>query len=43
MSGISFFFLIIIQFFYIVFEMWICLIQAYIFCLLLTLYADDHR
>jgi ATP synthase subunit 6 len=43
MSGISFFFLIIIQFFYIVFEMGICLIQAYIFCLLLTLYADDHR
>ena len=42
-SGVSFFCLIVIQFMYIVFEMGICLIQAYIFCLLLTLYADDHR
>nr|YP_010180282.1 ATP synthase F0 subunit 6 [Haemadipsa crenata]QVD39085.1 ATP synthase F0 subunit 6 [Haemadipsa crenata] len=28
--------------FYLLFEMMICLIQAYIFCLLLTLYCDDH-
>jgi len=27
---------------YILFEVAICLIQAYIFCLLLTLYANDH-
>nr|YP_010481480.1 ATP synthase F0 subunit 6 [Drawida ghilarovi]UIX22932.1 ATP synthase F0 subunit 6 [Drawida ghilarovi]UIX22945.1 ATP synthase F0 subunit 6 [Drawida ghilarovi] len=27
---------------YIIFEMAICLIQAYIFCLLLSLYSDDH-
>nr|YP_010713442.1 ATP synthase F0 subunit 6 [Mooreobdella quaternaria]WDA96117.1 ATP synthase F0 subunit 6 [Mooreobdella quaternaria] len=27
---------------YVVFELAICLIQAYIFCLLLTLYTDDH-
>lgn len=27
---------------YILFEVAICLIQAYIFCLLLSLYADDH-
>ena len=27
---------------YIIFEIAICLIQAYIFCLLLSLYADDH-
>nr|YP_009744336.1 ATP synthase F0 subunit 6 [Aporrectodea rosea]QIE13191.1 ATP synthase F0 subunit 6 [Aporrectodea rosea] len=27
---------------YILFEMAICLIQAYIFCLLLSLYSDDH-
>nr|QGZ10043.1 ATP synthase F0 subunit 6 [Eisenia spelaea] len=27
---------------YILFEVAICLIQAYIFCLLLTLYSDDH-
>nr|QWT29496.1 ATP synthase F0 subunit 6 [Erpobdella sp. JP-2021] len=27
---------------YIMFEMAICLIQAYIFCLLLSLYTDDH-
>nr|YP_009493560.1 ATP synthase F0 subunit 6 [Cryptonome barbada]AWN55975.1 ATP synthase F0 subunit 6 [Cryptonome barbada] len=30
------------QTFYILFEMGICLIQAYIFCLLLSLYSDDH-
>ena len=41
-SGIGFFSLLLIQVFYIIFEMGICLIQAYIFCLLLTLYADDH-
>lgn len=34
--------LILIQTIYIIFEIGICLIQAYIFCLLLTLYADDH-
>uniref|UniRef100_UPI0030E10C2B ATP synthase F0 subunit 6 n=1 Tax=Pilargis wolfi TaxID=3023926 RepID=UPI0030E10C2B len=34
--------LMIIQVIYTLFEMGICLIQAYIFCLLLTLYADDH-
>nr|BDE56984.1 ATPase F0 subunit 6 [Travisia sanrikuensis] len=27
---------------YVIFEVGICLIQAYIFCLLITLYADDH-
>nr|ALQ78821.1 ATP synthase F0 subunit 6 [Hemipodia simplex] len=31
-----------VQIMYTMFEMGICLIQAYIFCLLLTLYADDH-
>lgn len=35
-------FLIITTVGYIVFEIAICLIQAYIFCLLLSLYADDH-
>nr|ALS46300.1 ATP synthase F0 subunit 6 [Glycinde armigera] len=34
--------LFFIQIIYIIFEMGICLIQAYIFCLLLTLYSDDH-
>nr|AVW86158.1 ATP synthase F0 subunit 6 [Panthalis oerstedi] len=34
--------LLLIQLFYIVFEVGICLIQAYIFCLLLSLYSDDH-
>lgn len=34
--------LLFIQTFYIIFEIGICLIQAYIFCLLITLYADDH-
>nr|ALS46274.1 ATP synthase F0 subunit 6 [Glycera americana] len=34
--------LISIQILYTIFEMGICLIQAYIFCLLITLYADDH-
>nr|WBQ42649.1 ATP synthase F0 subunit 6 [Nereis pelagica] len=31
-----------IQLGYIMFEFGICLIQGYIFCLLLSLYADDH-
>lgn len=34
--------LIIVSISYILFEVAICLIQAYIFCLLLTLYTDDH-
>uniref|UniRef100_UPI0030E027DB ATP synthase F0 subunit 6 n=1 Tax=Micronephthys minuta TaxID=1037237 RepID=UPI0030E027DB len=34
--------LLITQIFYTLFEVGICLIQAYIFCLLLTLYSDDH-
>lgn len=34
--------LIITQIGYILFEVGICLVQAYIFTLLLTLYADDH-
>ena len=34
--------LFITQVFYTLFEVGICLIQAYIFCLLLTLYSDDH-
>lgn len=38
----NFILLISIQAFYILFEFGICLIQAYIFCLLLSLYADDH-
>lgn len=41
-SGGGFLMLLRIQVFYIIFEMGICVIQAYIFCLLLTLYADDH-
>ena len=41
-SRFSFLTLIFIQVFYIVFEVGICIIQGYIFCLLLTLYADDH-
>nr|YP_010010538.1 ATP synthase F0 subunit 6 [Nereis zonata]QOH99544.1 ATP synthase F0 subunit 6 [Nereis zonata] len=31
-----------VQLGYIMFEFGICLIQSYIFCLLLSLYADDH-
>nr|YP_009773380.1 ATP synthase F0 subunit 6 [Leptochiton nexus]QIZ12584.1 ATP synthase F0 subunit 6 [Leptochiton nexus] len=34
--------LVVIQIFYSLFEVGICMIQAYIFCLLLTLYADEH-
>ena len=41
-SELTFISLLRVQVFYIIFEMGICLIQAYIFCLLLTLYADDH-
>lgn len=40
--GTSTILLLSIQSFYILFELGICLIQAYIFCLLLSLYADDH-
>jgi len=41
-SPIRFIVLVIIQIGYIIFELGICLIQRYIFCLLLRLYADDH-
>ena len=41
-SVTSFTALTLIQLGYIVFEIGIRLIQAYIFCLLLTLYSDDH-
>nr|ABW82631.1 ATP synthase F0 subunit 6 [Pista cristata] len=41
-SSFNFIILIAIQAFYMLFEFGICLIQAYIFCLLLSLYADDH-
>jgi len=41
-SFFSFFLLMLIQLFYIGFEMGICLIQGYIFCLLASLYRDDH-
>lgn len=36
------FMLIILEIGYTIFEIGICLIQAYIFCLLLSLYADEH-
>jgi len=39
---ITFLFLILVQLGYILFEIGICLIQRYIFCLLLRLYSDDH-
>ena len=42
LPNISIVFLIATQAGYFLFEVAICLIQAYIFCLLLTLYADDH-
>jgi ATP synthase subunit 6 len=35
-------FILLIQIGYIIFEIGICLIQAFIFCLLLSLYSDDH-
>nr|AVW86119.1 ATP synthase F0 subunit 6 [Melaenis sp. YZ-2018] len=41
-SSFSFLSLTLVQLGYIVFEMGICLIQAYIFCLLLSLYSDDY-
>jgi F-type H+-transporting ATPase subunit a len=34
--------LLLISSFYIIFEVAICAIQAYIFCLLVSLYRDDH-
>nr|AVW86170.1 ATP synthase F0 subunit 6 [Laetmonice producta] len=34
--------LLSIQSLYLIFEIGICMIQAYIFCLLLSLYSDDH-
>jgi ATP synthase subunit 6 len=39
----SFIFLFLLQMGYIIFEVGICFLQSYIFCLLLTLYADEHR
>lgn len=41
-SSSAFILLLSIQTGYVLFEVGICLIQAYIFCLLLTLYADEH-
>jgi F-type H+-transporting ATPase subunit a len=41
-SPLSFSLLFLIQLGYIIFEIGICLIQAYIFCLLLSLYSEDH-
>nr|YP_009409392.1 ATP synthase F0 subunit 6 [Hediste diadroma]APU51322.1 ATP synthase F0 subunit 6 [Hediste diadroma] len=41
-SLVGFLVLIMIQIGYIMFEVGICLIQSYIFCLLLSLYSDDH-
>ncbi len=41
-SSISSLTLLSIQVLYVIFEIGICIIQAYIFCLLITLYADDH-
>lgn len=35
--------LLSINIFYIIFEIGICIIQAFIFCLLLTLYGNDHQ
>lgn len=40
--SLSFFTLISIQIAYRIFEFAICIIQAYIFCLLLSLYSDEH-
>lgn len=42
LSALTFIFLLTVQVGYFIFEMGICLIQAYIFCLLLTLYRDEH-
>merc|ERR1712080_535403 len=41
-SPSRFIFLFPTEILYILFEIGICLIQAYIFCLLLSLYSDDH-
>jgi ATP synthase subunit 6 len=41
-SIFSFIILLSLQSFYILFELAICLIQAFIFCLLLSLYSEDH-
>nr|QGZ08680.1 ATP synthase F0 subunit 6 [Euspira gilva] len=41
-SMFSMAFLISIQIFYTIFEFGISMIQAYIFCLLITLYSDEH-
>lgn len=41
-SSSSFIILLTLRSGYIAFELAICLIQAYIFCLLLSLYSDDH-
>nr|APH08719.1 ATP synthase F0 subunit 6 [Benthomangelia sp. JEU-2016] len=41
-SFFSFIFLLLVQVFYTIFEFGISLIQAYIFCLLITLYSDEH-
>nr|ATZ70594.1 ATP synthase F0 subunit 6 [Conus antoniomonteiroi] len=41
-SFFSIFLLLLIQILYTVFEFGISLIQAYIFCLLITLYSDEH-
>ena len=42
-SFIKFFIILPTQVGYIIFELGVCLIQAYIFCLLLSLYREDHR
>lgn len=41
-STLSRFILLLTSSFYILFEIAICIIQAYIFCLLVSLYRDDH-
>lgn len=41
-SIISFFFLIFLQMFFIIFEIGVGIIQSYIFCLLASLYREDH-
>lgn len=42
LSSNSLIIILLTQIGYMLFEVGICLIQAYIFCLLITLYADDH-
>jgi len=42
LSGYLLFIFIIFQISYLIFESAICLIQRYIFCLLLSLYSEDH-